>query len=269
MCLNSSTGILARSLGKRRPNPGQRKGRLRGASAFCQVAQSGRTSGSYLHWGCGPTGLNARSSSPPLIAPGVRRHRGLSSQLGTPLGDPAQLLPSAATCSNPVFRSRAPPVTLKGGAAEPPSPCRERALRAPGLRSRRRGSDVVTTSVWGRRTEGPFPLPVPALCLGNYFAQVSAFNWLKRGFEFIVGTITETPTFSSVLPRRRGCQERITFSAPLARPERGPWLKLETWARSAASLDPCLFVAFGAGARPPFRVGSKTNFCSLGLYSDS
>lgn len=83
-------------------------------------------------------------------------------------------------------------------------------------------------------------------------------------FGFIVCTVAATLCLSSGLPPWPGCCERITFSSLLAWPERGPGLKLETWARSAASLDPSLFVASGGGASPPPGLESKTNFCVWG-----
>lgn len=85
-----------------------RKGSLPGASALCQVAQTGRTSGPYLRWGCVPTDLTGRSSSPPLRVPGVRRHCRLCSQCGNPLGYPAPLSPSAVTCSKPGAPQQSP-----------------------------------------------------------------------------------------------------------------------------------------------------------------
>lgn len=74
---------------------------------------------------------------------------------------------------------------------------------------------------------------------------------------FLVCPVTATPTFSSVLPSWREYGERLTLPSLLAWPGCGPWLKLETWARSAVSLDPspCLsLVKVVPGLRPACKI---------------
>lgn len=79
-----------------------------GASVFWKDARSGRTSGSYLHWGSDPTDLTGRSSSPPSKAPAVPKHHSTSSQSWNQPADPAPPFPWGATCSNSQVQKQSP-----------------------------------------------------------------------------------------------------------------------------------------------------------------
>lgn len=131
----------------------------------------GRTNGSYL-WILPSLRLRPDRFNWPLFLAAFKSPWGTQAlQSLLSVRKPARVSRPAIPFSRDMFKargsgSRVPPVTLNGGAAGPPRPYRERARRAPGLRSRRRDSDVVIASAWGRRTEEPYPLPVPALCLG-------------------------------------------------------------------------------------------------------
>ncbi|KAG8507940.1 Serine/arginine-rich splicing factor 11 [Galemys pyrenaicus] len=77
-----------------------------------------------------------------------------------------------------------------------------------GLRSRRRGPDVVTVSAWGWRTEEPFPLPVPALFLGITSPNCRRVLLGLRGVEPTVTRCVAQGIVGSSGPRFRWLEAR-------------------------------------------------------------